>query len=500
MFRIDNVWAVPQLPVAEPPAAPGYFTNGNPAAGLDGTVLDAWWLNMVQEEILTVITSAGMAPSKTDSAQLHEAIRRIAEASNPDLAGFLPLVGGRLYRPGAGDILTITVDADPLLHARIVTNVVGVRTWAFGCDATGAFQITDISASATRLTIGTGGLLTYGGPATVTGTLTANWIQAATDSLAVNFLGTNMTLSGQGVAYSGLGSGNRIGWTWDGTFLSHRIDGQASGGLWSHGSLGAAGGLTVAGNTALAGLTAGSTIINGNLNVYYALEVNGNINSSGELRAQYLGSHGSLEVAGNGNFGSLGCFGNATINGDANIVGTLGVGWANSSGDFAITGGGAFSSNAGQIDICQTGTRANVGKIRLAGNFVELGGTHDVYGEIRITNNGWKPGGGEWAPGNPLLTRDDAIEPYERGLKAIRELAPMIYDEQRFVGLALEDCRAVLPEMVLAVASQVGDAAGVTHGESVDMSALKYALVNAVKELADRVEALERAWPTPAPA
>ena len=447
---------------------------------------------MVQEEILTVITSAGMAPSKTDLAQLHEAIRRIAEASNPDLAGFLPLVGGRLYRPGAGDILTIT--ADQSMHARIVANVVGVRTWAFGCDATGAFQITDISASATRLTIGTGGLLTYGGPATITGTLTANWIQAATDSLAVNFLGTNMTLSGQGVSYSGLGSGNRIGWTWDGTFVSHRIDGQASGGLWSHGSLGAAGGLTVAGNTALAGLTAGSTIINGNLNVYYALEVNGNINSSGELRAQYLGSHGNLDCAGNGNFGAIGCYGGA------NILGTLDVGWANSSGDFAITGGGAFSSNAGQIDICQTGTRANVGKIRLAGNFVEAGGTLDAYGDCRITGQGWKPGGGEWQPGNPLLTRDDAIEPYERGLKAIRELAPMIYGEQRFVGLALEDCRAVLPEMVLAVASQVGDAAGVTHGESVDMSALKYALVNAVKELADRVEALERAWPTPAPA
>lgn len=107
MFRIDSPSAVPSIPITPPPFAPGFFTDGNPASGAEATIVDAWWLNMVQEEILTVITSIGMAPDKADSSQLYQAIQRIAEAANPDLAGFLPLSGGVLYRPGGGDLLTI---------------------------------------------------------------------------------------------------------------------------------------------------------------------------------------------------------------------------------------------------------------------------------------------------------------------------------------------------------------------------------------------------------
>lgn len=247
-------------------------------------------------------------------------------------------------------------------------------------------------------------------------------------------------------------------------------------------------------NFSAAGQIDAGGAINGN-----TLFATGAINGNGTLGI--LGNvtfHQNLDVVGNGNFGNLGCFGNATVvaqiacgsfhsDGNATIAGEANVGWINSAGDFAITAGGAFSSNAGQIDICQTGSRGNVGLIRLAGNFVQSGGTHDVYGDLRVTGTIVNP----W---QPLLTGDDAIEPYERGLTEIRQLAPVIYDQRRrLVGLALDDCREVMPEMV----SRVTDHAGETT-EGLNTGALSYALVNAVRELADRVEALERR-PAPLP-
>lgn len=75
MFRIDNPTAATILPTVPPPAAPGFFQNGNPAAGAPATVLDDWWLNQVQEEILAVITAAGLTPNKMDTTQLLQALR-----------------------------------------------------------------------------------------------------------------------------------------------------------------------------------------------------------------------------------------------------------------------------------------------------------------------------------------------------------------------------------------------------------------------------------------
>jgi hypothetical protein len=248
-------------------------------------------------------------------------------------------------------------------------------------------------------------------------------------------------------------------------------------------------------NFSAAGQIDAGGAINGN-----SLFATGAINCNGTLGVAGAGSfHTTLDVSGLANVGSLGVFGIAQIvgglsagwltsTGGCDVTGQCNVGWINSAGDFALTAGGAFSSNGGQIDICQTGTRGNVGLIRLAGNFVQTVGTHDVYGDLRVQGTIVNP----WVP---LLTGDDAIEPYERGLAEIRQLAPVIYDQRRrLVGLALDDCREVMPEMVSRVTDHAGDTT-----EGLNTGALSYALVNAVRELADRVEALERR-PAPLPA
>jgi hypothetical protein len=495
VFRIDSPSAVPSIPITPPPFAPGFFTDGNPASGAEATIVDAWWLNMVQEEILTVITSIGMAPDKADSSQLYQAIQRIAEAANPDLAGFLPLSGGVLYRPGGGDLLTIRVDqqATPALHARLISTVIGVRTWALGTDATGAFSITDISGDVVRMILGTGGVMTYNGNANISGNLTANASQITTEARAGQMTTTELNVGGQGIQYPALGPAHKIGWAFDGVNLSPRIDGIWSGGFSISGSIGC-GSISVAGRAQMnGGFDAGNSTVNGDLGVNFALSVAGVISSGSTVQGALLYSSGEITCPGTvragalsiSGYGEVGTFG---VHGTANVVGTLTAGWVNSSGDFAITQNGAFSSNGNQIDICQTGTRANVGQISLKGNFVQSLGTHDVYGDLRVQGTIVNP----W---QPLLT-GDAIEPYERGLAEIRQLMPVIYDQRRrLVGLVLDDCREVMPEMVSRVTDHAGDTT-----EGLNTGALSYALVNAVKELAERVEELETAWPKPVPA
>ena len=74
MHRIDNPSSVAVRPTPPPPGTPGYFTNGNPALAQEATIVDDWWANSVQEEILTVIEQAGIVPQKNNVGQLFEAL------------------------------------------------------------------------------------------------------------------------------------------------------------------------------------------------------------------------------------------------------------------------------------------------------------------------------------------------------------------------------------------------------------------------------------------
>ena len=52
----------------------GQFQGGNANIGLKGTVVDASWLNAVQDEICNVITKSGEQLNKNSSTQLWESI------------------------------------------------------------------------------------------------------------------------------------------------------------------------------------------------------------------------------------------------------------------------------------------------------------------------------------------------------------------------------------------------------------------------------------------
>jgi len=70
MYRIDSRGAT----------GDGRFTEGNPTTGTPATVVNAAWMNSIQDELVNVVQGAGLTLAKTDNDQLLEAITIIARA------------------------------------------------------------------------------------------------------------------------------------------------------------------------------------------------------------------------------------------------------------------------------------------------------------------------------------------------------------------------------------------------------------------------------------
>lgn len=73
MFRVDDPSAVPTLPTPSAAGTPGYFTEGVPGV-TPATLVRADFLNMVQDELMAIVTAAGLTPSKTTRNQVLTAL------------------------------------------------------------------------------------------------------------------------------------------------------------------------------------------------------------------------------------------------------------------------------------------------------------------------------------------------------------------------------------------------------------------------------------------
>ena len=76
MHRIDTATATPDHK----------FTEGDPAVPVAATTVSAEWLNAVQEELVAVITGAGLELQKSDNGQLWQAISQLIPNAKPGLA------------------------------------------------------------------------------------------------------------------------------------------------------------------------------------------------------------------------------------------------------------------------------------------------------------------------------------------------------------------------------------------------------------------------------
>lgn len=94
MHRIDTATATPDHK----------FTEGDPAVPVAATTVSAAWLNAVQEELVAVITRAGLELKKSDNGQLWQAISQLITAAKPGLAtkgkpGLVQVGGGLNITP-----------------------------------------------------------------------------------------------------------------------------------------------------------------------------------------------------------------------------------------------------------------------------------------------------------------------------------------------------------------------------------------------------------------
>ena len=105
MHRIDTSTATPD----------NKFTEGDPAVPVAATTVSAAWLNAVQEELVAVITGAGLELKKSDNGQLWQAISQLITNAKPGLAtkakpGLVQVGGGLNITPeGLLSVLTASV-------------------------------------------------------------------------------------------------------------------------------------------------------------------------------------------------------------------------------------------------------------------------------------------------------------------------------------------------------------------------------------------------------
>jgi hypothetical protein len=186
MYRTDNSTSATTLPApgAVGPNPNSYFSLNNPAGGSPSTVVDADWMNAVQEELCNAITGAGITLSKTVRTQLSTAISTLiavettrAEAvealkapiSNPAFAGNGSITGNFTTDGAATVIGAATVGS--LTTAGVIesTSTSGSAIYA----PNGGVYAAGLATTGTgAAAIGTGGL-TVGGSENVAGNITS---------------------------------------------------------------------------------------------------------------------------------------------------------------------------------------------------------------------------------------------------------------------------------------------------------------------------------------
>lgn len=124
----------------------------------------------------------------------------------------------------------------------------------------------------------------------------------------------------------------------------------------------------------------------------------------------------------------------------------------------------------------------------------------DGTGNTTITGNAYKPGGGPWAASSDDRVKA-SVKPYTAGLDAVLQLAPIAYtyngqggtpaDGRTYYGLSAQATRPVMPELVCNMPAMANAKTPIPGLLGTDLTALPLALLNAIRELAERVAALE---------
>lgn len=183
------------------------FTEGNPASSIPATEVTAAWLNEVQEELLSILAAAGIAPVKGAQNQVVDAIQAL-------LGSMLikSVAGGASVTLTAPESLNTLIKLTGALTANIDVIVPNTkRDWVIVNNTTGAFTVTVKTAAGSGVTVAQGASLhLYCDLANVVqvGAPTAQkQIQSITASVAAGVLTLGVPADTRDFRSSTLGSG-----------------------------------------------------------------------------------------------------------------------------------------------------------------------------------------------------------------------------------------------------------------------------------------------------
>ena len=104
------------------------FTEGNPATAVPATDVTDDWLNDVQEELISILTAAGITPVKGDQNQVLEAIQKIASLQYATTftgnLTLLPADAGKIFIYAAPADVTVTLPSLPSTDTGAVFKVI----------------------------------------------------------------------------------------------------------------------------------------------------------------------------------------------------------------------------------------------------------------------------------------------------------------------------------------------------------------------------------------
>ena len=153
MHRIDTSTATPD----------NKFTEGDPAVPVAATTVSAEWLNAVQEELVGVITGAGLELQKSDNGQLWQAIGQLITNAKPGLAtkakpGLVQVGGGLNITPeGLLSVLAASVTQAGIVQ--LASGLSNSTTTAPTCKA-----VKDaIESKLSAVNVPVGGILAFSG-------------------------------------------------------------------------------------------------------------------------------------------------------------------------------------------------------------------------------------------------------------------------------------------------------------------------------------------------
>jgi len=190
-----------------------------------------------------------------------------------------------------------------------------------------------------------------------------------------------------------------------------------------------------------------------------------------------------------------------TVNNDLSVGATGNIILSNNHGLYGKDTGGATRNLIGLAsdNLIRVGPTSGAQTLYLAPTHTFFDAASSVV-YAQFSSSGTYNVSGAWLTFSDAALKENVV-PYERGLAAIMELRPVTFtyvagtpfaDENSTprIGLLAQEAEAVVPEIVGQIDTEA-------HGtvKTLESGTLIYALINAVKELAARIEHLEAAPP-----